>query len=147
MRLGLNPFFIRSAVGIQPQQRVVTRGSVLIPSSSGLRLEYHAVVFCVETMSWGRGCSISTRLPEQTPGVRDDGVRKIGSRRMAERDSARKTASAKRYWPGRCQQRISTDIVPARIDVFLDVVEHGAYFTSCGDGMKHRVLQWCRMTA
>ena len=66
---------------------------------------------------------------------------------MAERDSARKTVAAKRHRLGRCQQRICADIVPARIDVFLDVVKHGADLTSCRDGMKHRVLQGCRMTA
>ena len=66
---------------------------------------------------------------------------------MAERDSARQTVAAKRHWPGRCQQRICADVVPARIDVFLDVVKHGTYLTSCRDGMKHRVLQGCRMAA
>ena len=66
---------------------------------------------------------------------------------MAERDPARKTVAAKRHWPGRCQQRICADIVPARVDVFLDIVKHGAYLTSRRDGMKHRVLQGCRMTA
>ena len=88
-----------------------------------------------------------TRLPELTPNVQDGGVRKIGSRRMAKRDSARKTVAAKRHRPGRCHQRICTDVVPARIDVFLDVVKHGEYLTSCRDGMEHRILQGCRMTA
>ena len=36
----LNPFFIRSAVGIPPEREPGGGGCVLIPSSSGLRLEY-----------------------------------------------------------------------------------------------------------
>ena len=38
--LRLNPFFIRSAVGILDLQHVRRHRRVLIPSSSGLRLEF-----------------------------------------------------------------------------------------------------------
>ena len=37
---GLNPFFIRSAVGMGEIDAVVQLGDVLIPSSSGLLLEW-----------------------------------------------------------------------------------------------------------
>ena len=37
---GLNPFFIRSAVGIPDREAAVREAYVLIPSSSGLRLEW-----------------------------------------------------------------------------------------------------------
>ena len=39
--VGLNPFFIRSAVGIVARHEAAQSGAVLIPSSSGLRLEYN----------------------------------------------------------------------------------------------------------
>ena len=39
--LGLNPFFIRSAVGMVRNADLVHTAWVLIPSSSGLRLEWN----------------------------------------------------------------------------------------------------------
>ena len=66
---------------------------------------------------------------------------------MAKRDSAWKTAAAKRGRPGRRQQWIRADIVLAWVDMLLDLVKHGEYLMSCRDGMKNRVLHGNRVTA
>ena len=82
-----------------------------------------------------------------TPGKQVIGVCKAGGRRMKKHDIARKTATSKGHRSGRCQKRVCTDVVPARIDMFLDLMKHDKHLMSCCYNVKHRVLQGCRVTA
>ena len=71
---GLNPFFIRSQVGTVHDPAPEESRRVLIPSSSGLRLERHGPDSGVETTPCSSRCAVPARSGELTPGGQGRGV-------------------------------------------------------------------------